>query len=102
MPEKHVKFYFAEDSPPPMDMLFETFDCPKCGCRFPVKEEIVDYRELYEQTKRFFQKQDQCFRTFIDELANEVPEAKIYLHNKHQSLINTLKELQKLYKDGEI
>jgi hypothetical protein len=94
MPEKHDKhFYFDGSSVVPHFTGIETVDCPRCRFRIPVESNFVDYKRLYELQETLIKQQVFRFEQMLSEMADDLPEIKIYLHNKHCELKQMLVQL---------
>lgn len=67
--------------------------CPNCKCGFPVPKELIDYGELYKQQKEITKQQENLFNAIIDQMEEEMPEIKIFLHNKRVQAQRMLENL---------
>jgi hypothetical protein len=78
------------------------YECPSCKHRTPVSPSLDGIPESI--TKRI-EAQDKIIKDIQEEfdktlegIAEYIPEAKMYLHNREQNIINSLKELKNEYK----
>ena len=101
MPSKYspIGFEMSNEAIPKFTGV-ETVDCPSCGYRIPVREEWVDYRRLYEEQHDHATRMYECFNKLIDDMSEEVPEVKIYLHNQKMEITQRLEDLSKLFRDS--
>jgi hypothetical protein len=100
MPEKQGQINFMFDNGRiPMFTGIETVNCPNCHYRIPIKPEYADYRVLYESQHKLCEEMERGFQDYLNEIADEVPEAKIYMHNKRVKLMNMLHELIEAFKN---
>ncbi|MCP3684101.1 MAG: hypothetical protein GY861_15580 [bacterium] len=98
MPEKYTPFKFkmSEDEP----IVFEDsehYECPKCRWRVPVMPQHFDYRVLYDESVKYREMLSDEINGFLLEAQKEVPEFKIYCHNKKAILFDKIKKLKEIF-----
>jgi DNA-directed RNA polymerase subunit RPC12/RpoP len=73
-------------------------ECPKCSHRIPVRgDELVDYKLLHEEQEKYTKELKKNYDNLIKDMSNEIPEVKIYLHNKHVEIQQTIKKITRDY-----
>ena len=96
-------FVLDSDSEPIKDHL-ETVECPNCRFHIPVIEQFIDYSVLYKEQLKQNKKLEEMFVDYINDMADECPEVKIYVHNKRAEIFQLFEEAKRkfrIYMKGE-
>lgn len=103
MPEKYSPYRVGyKDDLLVSQVSIETYDCPRCGFRIPVREEHLDYRRLYERELQYHKRTVEAFDKTILELQEHIPEVKVYMRWKWQDLRQLLLDLKNKFRGDRL